>query len=100
MVEAQYRARRAILRNSESFIANGFTRKGIFATISPGQARRYLDDSTLSLTNRPIWLITVPDNDGTAPTDAISWDGLTLEILKIVRRRLRGTLMFKLILAH
>src|SRR5437667_6659601 len=100
MVEAQYRARRAILRNAESFTANGVSRKGIFTTLTPGQARRFIDDATLGTANRPIWLITVPDNDGTVDTDSISWDSLTLTILKIVRRRLRGTLMFKLILAH
>lgn len=100
MVIAQHRFRRAILKQAESFTANGVSRKGIVSIIPPSLANRYLDTPTLDSANRPIYAFFVPDNDGTAESDPIAWDGLSLSILKIVRRRMRGTLLFKMILCH
>ncbi|MCH8274217.1 MAG: hypothetical protein IH851_05455 [Armatimonadetes bacterium] len=99
MVEAQYRARRAILLHSEDFTAGGSGRKGVFGIISPDGATRYVTQTVVDAANSPIWAIVVPDDDGTQPTDTITWGSLTLSILKIVERRLRGTVIFKLILA-
>ena len=99
MVGAQYRARRSILLHSEDFTASGSARKGIFAIMSPGAARKYLPDSVIDPANRPIWAIFVPDDDATVDTDTIAWDGLSLTILGIVDRRMDGTLLFKIIFA-
>ncbi|HWP30475.1 MAG TPA: hypothetical protein VNK96_01935 [Fimbriimonadales bacterium] len=100
MVEVQYRARRTILRHADTFTVSGNSRKGIFAMITPGRAKVYVPSSLVDSASRPIYLIIVPDDDTTVPTDTISWAGKTLTILKIIEERLRGELVFKMIIAH
>ncbi|GIV02710.1 MAG: hypothetical protein KatS3mg015_1540 [Fimbriimonadales bacterium] len=48
----------------------------------------------------PFWMIVVRDDDTTAETDTILWNGLALAVLAIVSRRVRGTTVCKVILAH
>ena len=100
MTEAQYRARRAILRNAEEFTVAGTPHQGIFTIISPGSARRFLDDAAIEAAGRPLWLIVVPDTDTTEEADDIDWDSMTLTVLKVVRRLLRGDLLYKALIAH
>lgn len=100
MVEAQHRIRQTIRQSGETYTVGTINRKGVVTLMSPRLAALYLTQAIIDNANRPLYAIFVPDNDATVATDTISWDGLTLSILKIVRRRLRGTLLFKIILAH
>ena len=100
MTQAQYRFIRCILQNSESFTANSVPKKGVFAVMSRTGAATYIPIGTVDGANRPIWGIFVPHDDTTFVTDPIVWDGLNLTILRVVRRRWRGSVLYRLLIAH
>ncbi len=100
MTEAQYRFKRSILQNGESFTANLIAKKGVFSVISRTGAANYLPIATVDGANRPLWGIFVPFDDTTVLTDPIVWDGLNLTLLKVIRRRWRGNVMYRLLIAH
>jgi hypothetical protein len=100
MMEALHRVRRAIASRAESYTVGFSSRKGVFALISPSRAARYIPQATIDTANRPIWAVVVADSDATVAGDVISWDGLSLTVLKVVKRRYRSTLLFKLLIAH
>jgi hypothetical protein len=99
MVEAQYRVRRAIAVRGDTFTVGGVSHKALVFMISPGQARRYLSDAAIDAATRPIYSFVVADNDTTVASDTITFDGFSLAVLAIVRRRSRGNLVFKMIFA-
>lgn len=100
MAETQYRIRRTIARQGETFMVGAVSHTGIVTMMSPGAARRYLTDAVVDLGTRPIYAIYVADDDTTVVTDTITYDGLTLPVLRIIRRRLRGELVYKVIFAR
>lgn len=100
MVEAVFRVRRIIERHGETFQAGGADHKGVFGIISSGVAKRYAASAAVDVANRPLWMVVVRDDDTTQTTDIISWAGLSLTILAIVERRLRGAAVLKVIVAH
>lgn len=100
MVEAAFRIRRIIERHGETFQAGGADHKGVFGIISSGVAKRYAASAAVDGANRPLWMIVVREDDTTQPTDTILWAGRSLTILAIVERRLRGTAILKVIVAH
>ncbi|MER3414560.1 MAG: hypothetical protein C4341_10130 [Armatimonadota bacterium] len=100
MVEAVFRVRRVIERHGETFHAGGSDHKGVFGIISSAVAKRYATSAAVDGANRPLWMVVVRDDDTTQVTDTVVWAGLSLTILAIVERRLRGAVVLKVIVAH
>ena len=97
MVEVQYRFRRSILRTGESFTVNSEARRGLVGILSPPRTRMYLSDSIISSVGRPIYAFIVPDDDTTTDTDVIEWGGKSFDVLKVVERVWRGSVLFKVL---
>ena len=100
MVGLVYRMRQVIERQGEVFQAGGSDHVGVFGIVSAGVAKRYAPSAAVDGATRPLWMIVVRDDDTTAETDTILWNGLALAVLAIVSRRVRGTTVCKVILAH
>lgn len=100
MLGVLYRVRRALSFLSETFEVSSNERRGVFSITDKEIAAKYVDETTLGGSNRPIYLIFVPNDDDTEPNDTIEYGGKSLAILNIVERRYRGVVLFKVIVAH
>ncbi len=94
------RVRKAIRLVGESFEVASVAHRGVFSIATSEVAAKYADQAAVDSSNRPLWLIIVPDNDTTSVVDTIDYAGESLAILNIVQRRHRGAVLFRIILAH
>ena len=99
MSGAQYRMSRIIERSGEEIAVGEGATVGIVTLIHPEAARKYLTDSEVDASTRPIYAIVLKHDDGTVDDTAIEVNGVPLTILRLLERTLRGVTIYKLALA-
>ncbi len=76
------------------------TRRGLIQPVTPGQARTWIDDPTLSASPRPLWLIVTAHDDPTAVGDSVAWQSRTLTVLAKTAVRVQGSAIAQQLLAR
>lgn len=99
MVEAVFRVRRTIERLGEAYLIGVSERKALVATLTPTEARRYVSQSVIDGSNRPIYVFLIRDDDSLSLSDTITYHSLSLSVLSILPRYLRGAVVCKMVLA-
>lgn len=91
------RFKSVIERTGDSYLVGGNSRKALVAVLDGGRAGGVLTQAEIDTLAKPIWLAYVPHDDGTAVNDTVSWDGLSLNVKKVVKARAQGETVAKLL---
>ncbi len=91
------RFRGVIRRLGDAFTSTAGAGLGVFATLSPAEAGRYLSDADPASVGRPIRLAYVPHDDATATGQSVTWQGQTLNVANTVDLRYRGATVLRVL---
>jgi len=94
---AQRRIKRAIRRLGDAFTVGGVTRYGVFAVMAPGRAASYLLQGVIEASDRPMRMAYVAYDDVTAVTDTVTFDAQTYVVQKVIKARVRGEAVARLL---
>lgn len=86
-----------VTRYGEDFTVGVSTRRGIFSNITTGNARAYLTFAEIDSATLPLWCCLVAPSDSTTVGDTVSWNGLSLQVVKIAQARYLGSLVAKML---
>lgn len=84
MTALQRRFKSVLERIGDDFVSDSGAGKGVFAVLPVERAGDFLTSAELEAAGRPIRFAYVPFDDGTEKEDEVSWNGLTLEVVKAV----------------
>jgi hypothetical protein len=79
----------------EEFTVGGNTYRGTFKIIDSGTLRNYLDDVELMGVTKPGLLLITDADASISPTNTITRDGRTYEVLKTSTHRIGGVAVVK-----
>ncbi len=99
MTPLQKRFKRVIQFNGETLTINTTPQVGLFGIVSPGQARRYVNDGVVnSVSNRPFTTLYLSSDATISESDQVDRAGVTLSVLKVLDLRQRGEVLARLAL--
>lgn len=91
------RFKETISRLGDDYNVSGQTRRAIVTVLPSERASALFSDAELAEFDRPLRLAYVAHDDGTIVDDTVSWDGLSLNVKKVVRTRARGEIVAKML---
>lgn len=91
------RFKSVIERTGDAYSVGGNGRKALVAVLDAQRAAGLLTQAEIDALAKPIWLAYVPHDDATAVNDTVSWDGLSLNVKKVVKARARGETVAKML---
>jgi len=87
-----------LARLGEPFTVEGVVRRGLMGTVTPNQARIYMESGLVDGISRPLVGALVAWDDATSPMDEAVVDGHALTVYKVVPLRFGGETFARLVL--